>query len=954
MKNTFASVNIKKNTVRKLLIYSALLLIFTIIPTFLAGQSATSSLEGRIYDKITGEPVIGATIFFPELKRGATTDLDGFYIVEKLPEGVHKTEISCISYKTVKVDDLEIKTGKNNFDIVLEESASFLEEAVVTSVKRMNSEIAIVQATRSAGVVMSGLSSRQITKSQDRNAAEVVRRIPGVSIINDRYIIVRGLPSRYNNVWVNNSSVPSTEADSRSFSFDILPSSQLESIMIVKSQSAEIPSDFSGGFVKISTGSMPEKPEFSVSYGTGINSVTHFNDHYRNKGSSTDFLGFDSGERSIGSIVPRRLDNYNSNQVNEVTRNGFREDWNILKGKATPDQRLSVMFARSYKMVKGSRIGYAGTFNYSLTSQTFKDMMNARFGVYNINTDEPEYIYKYTDNQYSTDARVGGMFNITLMNGRNKIEFRNMINVMGKNRYTFREGWQNISAKYIQEKQEYLYTNRTIYTGQLAGRHDFSKRALEWNVAYSYAGMNQPDRRIINREENNIYGDVNFGKLAVDQNEITRDFVNLKEHIVTPAINYIIPFERGNINFEIKTGLLGEYKSRNYNNRQFFYRFNRYGLPSEFVYRDVVNEILKTENYGTDKLYIYEDTDNRNSYKGENMSGAGYLSVKVSSGKFNLTAGLRAETGIMTLTSYDKIYEFTTIKKSYDYFDLYPSLNASWNISKNALIRIAYGKSVNRQEFRELSSSVYYDFNLFSDVKGNPSLKHATINNIDIRYEIYPSNNEYVTLALFYKHFKNPIEWTYLDAGGSYTYTFENALAANNMGIEADIRKNLSFIGLPSFTLGLNAAYIYSKVEFDRESSLERDRAMQGQSPYIINTSLFYDNEKSGISAGVLYNRIGKRIVGIGRADTGSGTSVNNDIPDTYELPRDIIDISVSKKLGKMFELKLGAKDVLNQSIIFQQYPKYIDSDGNLQERNQNSKSFKPGRFFTLALQIKF
>ena len=939
---------------RNLLFYSALLLIFILVPSVSQGQSSLSTLEGRVFDKTTGEPVIGATIFFPEIKKGATTDLDGFYTIEKLPAGVLKTEISCISYKTVKIDDLEIKPGKNSFDVVVEESASFLEEAVVTSVKRMNSEIAIVQATRSAGVVMSGLSNRQITRSQDRNAAEVVRRIPGVSIINDRYIIVRGLPSRYNNVWVNNSSVPSTEADSRSFSFDILPSSQLESIMIVKSQSAEIPSDFSGGFVKISTGSMPEKPEFSISYGTGINSITHFNDHYRNRGSSTDFLGFDSGERSVKGVVPQRVDNYNTALVDNVTKNGFREDWKIIKGRAIPDERLSLMFAKSYDLKKGSKLGYAGTFNYSLTSQTYKDMLNARFGVYNINTDEPEYIYKYNDNQYSTDARIGGMFNLTLMNGKNKIEFRNMINVMGKNRYTFREGWQNISAKYIQEKQEYLYSNRTIYTGQIAGRHDFSKRAVEWNVAYSYAGMDQPDRRIINREENNIFGDVNYGKLAVDQNEISRDFVNLKEHIVTPAINYTLPVERGGTNFEIKTGLLGEYKIRNYKNRQFFYRFNRYGLPTDFVYRDVVNEILKSENYGSDKLYIYEDTDNRNSYKGENLSGAGYLSFKVSSGKFNLTAGLRAEAGRMTLTSYDKIYEFTTFKKSYDYFDLYPSLNASWNISKSELIRFAYGKSVNRQEFRELSSSVYYDFNLFSDVKGNPNLKHATINNIDLRYEYYPSNNEYVTLALFYKHFKNPIEWTYLDAGGSYTYTFENAMAANNTGAEADIRKNLSFIGLPSLTLGLNAAYIYSKVKFDKESSLERDRAMQGQSPYIINTSLFYDNEKIGLSAGILYNRIGKRIVGIGRADTGSGTSVNNDIPDTYELPRDIIDISVTKKLGTKAEIKLGVKDILNQSIIFQQYPKYIDSEGNLHERNQNSKSFKPGRSFTLSLQIKF
>lgn len=390
------------------LLLSTLLLLTTLKFNYSAAQTKGTHLEGTIIDKTSGESVIGATIFFPDLKKGASSDLDGFYNIENLPVGVFKVEVACIGYQTIVISDMEIKPGKNGFDILLEEATNLLNEIVVTSVKRMNSEIAMVQATRTAGVVMSGMSSRQITKSQDRNAAEVVKRIPGVSIINDRYIIVRGLPSRYNNVWVNNSSVPSTEADSRSFSFDILPSAQLESIMIVKSQSAELPSDFSGGFVKITTGSMPEKSETIISYGTGINSVTHFNKQLRNKASSTDFLGFDSGERALKSIVPLRLDNYNGALVTDVTKRGFREEWGVKEGGALPDQRLSLMLNRYYLLKKGSKLGLTAALNYSLTSQTYKDMLNARFGVYNTVTDEPEFIYKYTDNQYSIDAKVGG------------------------------------------------------------------------------------------------------------------------------------------------------------------------------------------------------------------------------------------------------------------------------------------------------------------------------------------------------------------------------------------------------------------------------------------------------------------------------------------------------------------------------------------------------------------
>lgn len=927
---------------------------FFLTTSSLFAQTAPA-LEGVILDSETGEPVIGASVFFPDLKKGAVTDMDGNYKIDNLPLGRYRAEIGAISYQKIVVEDLEIIPGKNTFNIVLDQAANLLSEATVTSARRMNSEIAVIMAARTSATVISGMSGREIGKSQDRNAAEVVRRIPGVSVIGDRYIIVRGLPSRYNNVWINNSSVPSTEADSRSFSFDMLPSSQLESILIVKSQSADIPSDFSGGFVKITTGSMPEKNELIISYGTGINSVTHFNDQLRTKTLTSDYFGISGKERGLRSVVPVRLDNNNQSLVTDVTKGGFREDWSVTSGKALPDQRFSVMLNSAAKVFNDTKIGISTAINYTRSSQSYKEMLNARFGVYNVVSDNPEYIYNYTDNQYSLDTRLGGMLNISLLKGENKIEFRNIINILGKSRYTEREGWQNVSARYNQQKQEYLYTGRLTYTGQIAGDHKVGRGDADWNVAYSYAGMEQPDRRIINREENMIFGDDNYGMMAIDQNEITRDFVSLKEHIVTPAFNIRFPVNSsGTYPIEIKTGLFGEYKTRNYTNRQFFYRFNRYSLPSDFVYGNVVEDILKPENYSSDKLYIYEDTDNRNSYKGENIVGAGYLSLKVSKERFTLLAGLRAEAGSMILTSYDKIYDFSTVKRNYDFVDLFPSINGSFNINKKELIRLAYGKSVNRPEFRELSPSVYYDFNLFSDVKGNPSLKQAVIHNLDIRYERYPSTSEYVTLALFYKHFVNPIEWTYLDAGGSYTYTFENAKAANNWGIEADIKRSLDFAGLKNFSAGLNAAYIFSKVTFDKDRSLERDRAMQGQSPYIINASLFYDNSKKGISAAILYNRIGKRIVGIGRADTGSGASVNNDVPDTYELSRDIIDLTVSKKIGKTFEIKLGAKDILNQKIVFEQYPKYLDNSGNLQKRNQVSKSFNPGSSYTLAVQFKF
>ncbi len=336
---------------RKLFIISSLLTLHILGAVIANAQSYSGSLSGVVIDSKTGEPVIGAAVFFPALSKGASTDLNGGFSVVNVPPGIHRVEVSCIGYRKIAIEDIEITASDKRVDMVLEEDTNFLDEIVITSVKRMNSQLAVIQATRNANAVVSGMSSREIAKSQDRNAAEVVRRIPGVSVINDRHIIVRGLPSRYNNVWINNSTVPGTEADTRSFSFDILPASQIESIMIVKSQSAEIPSDFSGGFIRIETGSMPEENETILSIGTGFNSSTHFSKQLYNTASSAGSVRYD-----------QRLNNNDKNRVTEFTREGLNDNWLVRKRTAPADQRASLMLKNpSNPTLQGSWLPMAGS-----------------------------------------------------------------------------------------------------------------------------------------------------------------------------------------------------------------------------------------------------------------------------------------------------------------------------------------------------------------------------------------------------------------------------------------------------------------------------------------------------------------------------------------------------------------------------------------------------------------
>lgn len=915
---------------------------------------AEGIIKGTVLDKNSGEPVIGAAVMLEQTLKGAATDLDGSFSISGIPAGKYNLHVSCLSYTTLQVEGVEITDDRTvELKIVLEAATEALEEVTVRAVRKMNSEVAMVNAVKASPVVMSAVSSQLITKSQDRDASEVVKRIPGISIIDDKFVIARGLSQRYNNVWINNSAVPSSEADSRAFSFDIVPSAQIENIMIMKSPSPEIPADFTGGFIKISTKDTPEKNQYMLSYGVSVNDRTHFRNFKYNKGSATDWLGFDNGMRMVKGGIKGVFDNEDAASVEEMTKQGFNNDWKVRHKKPFPDQRFSFMFGQVFKGGEDRKLALTGALNYSNTGKSYIGMENSRFGVYNKVKDEPIYQYKYTDNQYTRNARLGAMLNLAFTGSKSRFYFRNIFNQLGSNRYTERRGWQNISSLYIQEKAEYIYGSRSTYCGQFSGVHDLPAGTLDWNLGYSYANKNQPDRRIIERQQNDIVGDVNYGKMRIDQNDIYRDFLRLDEHIVSFGANYNYLFnESGGFTPTLKAGVYGEYCKRDYKNRAYYYRFYEDHMPAGFAYEPVVENILQAENFGADKLYLYDDTDNKNSYKGNNLLYAAYLALNIPWQRFNVYAGVRLENRNMTLTNYISSNAWISKDTDFDNTDFFPSVNVSYNLTDKQLIRFAYGKSVNRQEFREVSSSVYEDFELFSDVKGNPDLKPAYIHNLDLRYEWYPASGESVSVALFYKHFRHPIEWTFRDGGGSYTYTFENADKARNYGVEVDIRKDLEFIGLRNFMLNLNGSWIKSKVSFDSENSLEHDRPMQGQSPYLVNAGLFYQTEKAGVMAGVLYNRIGKRIVGIGRSDMSVGGSINNDIPDMYEMPHDALDIVLSKKFGKQVEVKLNAKDVIGQDAVFKQFPRFEDANGQIVEREQTTKRFAPGRSFTLSVSI--
>ena len=914
-------------------------------------------IKGVVIDQKSKETLIGAVVTVDGTNVKAITNIDGNFQIDGLDkERKYTLYINYVGYKTQKIDGVQAKDADQV--IALQPDEQQLKEVTVTAVERRNTDAAMIQVAKNSPVIVSNVSAQEISRTQDTNAGEVIRRVPGVSLIDDKFVMVRGLSQRYNNVWVNGGAVPSSEADSRAFSFDIIPSSQIDNLTIVKSPTAEYPADYSGGFIIVNTKEIPAENSFNIAVGGNWNTSSAFQNFSYSKGSGTDFLGFDNGLRSLNGGIHAALNpqlNANGKPVGDYATsllgNGLNNDWLVKNRKPLGDLKLAASLNRRW-MLGGRTLGMLAALNYTNEYRTYENMENNLYGIYDAANDKPNYLRHSVDDQYNNNVRLGAMLNFTFLSkdGNHKYQLKNIFNQLATSRYTWRDG---VSAQSnLERSAEYYYRSRTTYNGQLTGKHTFTSDALDWSIGYAYANRHLPDRRrylIDDALESGVYA-LSTG------NDISREWTQLDEHILSLGVNDKHHFKFGNFEPNLQVGAYGEYRSREYQTRNFIYNWNvsDNNMPSDFRHSHIPTLLSSEANMGYDKLYLLEEKQMRNNYRGHNTLGAGYLALSLPFGKLGIHAGVRFEHNDMELISNSRDYEKSESSRHYKTDDVFPSLNTTYKISDQHQVRLSYGRSINRPEFREVSSSVYYDFDLASNVQGNTELKNCYVDNLDLRYEWYPSRGELISLAVFYKHFDSPIEWTYTVAGGTdLIYSYKNAKSANNYGVELDIRKNLGFIGLKDFSWSFNGALIKSKVQFEKGAK-EEDRPMQGQSPYLINTGIFYKNAPLKMDIALLYNRIGKRIIGVGRSEGSTGDDSNSRVPHSYEMPRNTIDFSLAKKFGEHLELKLNVRDLLAEKIYYKQFADVTYSDGSKKEVEEIARCYKPGRNIGLQAIYKF
>ena len=934
----------------------------TLFSLLLVGLSSlaiaqTGSIKGQIMDAASKEAIIGGSIVLKGTTPpvGTSTDVEGHFEITNVPTGKQTVIISYVSYQPKEVEVTVYPNQAILINSTLEEDVATLNEVKIVGQRATFTDVSVITEIRQAEQVAVGISAQQIQKSQDRDASQVIRRVPGVSIQDDRFIIIRGLNERYNTVMLNDAITPSTEVDVKSFSFDLIPSSAIDRMLIFKTGAAELPGEFAGGVIKIFTKTVPDENGLTVGISTSYRAGTTFQKVLSDKGFGADLIGFGAGARRLPSSFPTTNTLLNENRPSPATFQAFKnlpDFYNVENTTVNPDLRLSIGYNR--KMFLGDRT--LTTFNnlsYTNANQVLNRDQN-RYLSFSPSAQRSEILSAYNDDYYANNVRLGLMSNWGLiLNPNNKIEFRNLFNQLATKETTFRQGYNTDNGRDV-ENYAFRYEAKSIYTGQLSGTHDLSDATtVKWTGAFGYTHREEPDFRRFISSRNRGTNDPFTVEIVPGSNaSLTRGarfYSTLDEYTSSLRADWEHRMRRSGyadndkMDIKLRAGAYGEYKDRSFRAR-WFNLANPGGVPQE-VTNQPFDQLFSANTLGPDKLYYGERTNFDDRYDAQSVLAAGYVGVFYPvTPKFNTSLGFRAEFNRQMLQSRLR-GSGNAVDVDNPIFRPLPSVNLSYNLTDKSILRLAYGITLNRPEFRELAPFNYYDFAFDVSRVGNPDLKTPTIHNADFRYEIYPSDGEVISIAGFYKNFLNPIEAKVRYAGSGVSFTVDNAEKAYALGVELEVRKSLKDLTTSGFvnnlTLLLNASLIQSRVTTGFVGQ-ENNRQLQGQSPYLVNTGIYYNDVNSGWQVNVLYNVVGTRIFLVGDKELQ---------PTVYEMPRNVIDLNIIKAVGEHWQVKVGVQDLLNQRF-------RLIQDSNLDQKitdiDETYQIYRPGTYSTIGLSYKF
>ncbi len=945
------------------------ILFFAITSTVIAQEGV---IQGTIQDGELNDILPFANVIIKDTDTGTTSDFDGKYSIEIEP-GTYTLVFSYVGYQTVEISEVNVKEDDVTIvNVTLNATANNLDEVTITTTARRNTEQSVLNLQKNSIKVMDGMSLESIKKTGASNVASAVKRIPGVSVQGGKYVFVRGLGDRYTKSILNGMDIPGLDPDRNTLQMDIIPSNILENVIVSKTASADMPADFTGGVVDIVTKDFPSREEYSLSFGVAYNPDMHFNSEYLESDSSgTDFLGFDDGLRDLpvseNIDIPSPVgDGLNDNDVSltEIT-NAFNKKMAADRANSIGNFNFSFSTGNSFDVGENNnKIGYLANISYRNTTEYFEDL-EQNFYFKPINLADTELTPNRTQK-----GDVG--FNKVLLSGLAGLSFKTdyskyKLNVLHIQNGISRAG-KFRTFTFIQDDIEVVrdnaeYTQKSITNVGLTGDHAFedSDWEIDWGLSTSLSSIQDKDVRVTPFE---VIGDNEFSIRPSTAGTPQRIWRDLEEIDLAGKLDILKKHELFGRRANLKFGTAATYKDRDF-------AINNYNIlikgASVTPIEGNADRLLLTENIwnssSNEGTYIQGNFQPANTFQANSTVLAAYVSEEFNiTDKLKSILGLRFENYQLNYTGENNQGTVELDNENIlDESDLFPSANLIYSWTDQINVRTSYFRTTARPSFKEASIAQIFDplsditfiGGIDFDNDGNIAniVNPTYINNFDFRIEKFEGNGQMFALSGFYKSFNDPIELVAFPEAPNNLQP-RNVNSADVYGVELEVRKNFGFItkGLEKFSLNANVSFIESVVQMaDREfesrqlaaregETIDDERQLQGQSPYLINISLNYDDNEKGWQGGLFYNVQGETLEVVG---------IRN-VPDAYTQPFHNLTFRLTKAFGEdqKQSVNIGFSNILDDDIETL-YKSFRSSDKVFSKRS-------PGRAISIGYSYKF
>ncbi|MBD3385770.1 outer membrane beta-barrel protein [candidate division KSB1 bacterium] len=944
---------------------------FLLFSTTLVLAQDKGMINGKVVDAETGDPLPGVNIVVEGTNRGSATDLEGVYRIPNMPAGTYNLVATYIGYSQMKIEHVKvIPSAVKEIDFAMSMEVLEGQEVVVTAEALENTEAALLKERQKSNSISDAISAEAISRSGSGDAAEAMKQVTGASVVDGKYVYIRGLGERYSSTHLNGAELPSADPDKNAFQMDLFPSNMLENIVTVKTFTPDKPGNFSGGVVDIGTKSFPEYFTLSLSASAAYNTYSTFNDGFLGyKRGNSDWYAKDDGIRAIpGILADPDVEVPNSTLARLKANRGEVEmadfvdqtskSFNNIMGPVAETGPLN----QSYNFSIGNQtsflgrpFGYLAGVSYSRSASFYEDGFTGRYTLGDKNAEGLNPQMLLNDSEGKIETNIGGLFNLGYkLTPNHKVLFNTVYSRSGLNKARYQIGaWPkeftlNDSTTFF-ENRVLQYIERELYSFQLSGEHLFKplfNSTIKWSASTTTNTQEEPDLRFFANIKKVEPDGVSYSARNSGFRDPARYFRDMTESNQYFSLDYSLPFKQWNgLSSKFKFGGTWNHKERDFNERIFtisptmLYEGDPYAYFGEDKMGVVDIDTLNNDRYGyTFGNVVADRSKAQNNYEGKMDIAAGYFMVELPfTPLLKFVGGARYET-----TDLSTVSEDTTKKNGkVDVKDWLPSLNLVYMLGENMNVRTAFTRTLARPTFREIAPFESFEFIQGNYFIGNPDLKRTLIDNYDIRWEWFMRPGEIIAVSTFYKVLKNPIERAII-GGTNGQIQYQNVDQAIVYGLEFEVRKNLDIFSplLSNFHGGANFSYAYSEIDIAEtelevrqavDPSASGTRELQGQSPYLVNLSFGYENLKSDLAMSLYLNVFGKRLSNVSIGGT----------PDVYERARGELDFIASKGILKNLSLKVSAKNLLNSK--YKESYEFKDKEFIYQE-------YQYGRSFSIGL----